>query len=65
MAFTQRHAVLVILLTSLIPIITSGVGIIQGPDHPEGMSIPPPESHDRMSEAVLLIVLDGLPAYIM
>ena len=65
MKINSRHAVIIILLSSLLPIITSGVTIIYGPDHPTNFSIDPPESHERMSDNVLLIILDGLPAYVM
>jgi len=57
--------VLAILLPSLIPIIFTGVNIFEGPSYPTGVSVDPPESHERISDGVLLIVLDGLPAYVM
>ena len=58
-------AVFAIILPLCIPLLTTGIDIIQGPDFPQGISIEPPEEHDRVSDAVLMIVLDGLPAYVM
>ena len=43
----------------------TGVNIFEGPEYPTGVSVEPPASHDRVSDGVLLIVLDGLPAYVM
>ncbi len=65
MIFSKKHLVLAILLPSLIPIVFTGINIFEGPEYPTGVSVEPPESHDRISDGVLLIVLDGLPAYVM
>jgi len=62
---SRKMAVFALIIPLLIPLATTGVSILQGPGYPEGISLQPPEEHDRVSEGILLIVLDGLPAYVM
>ncbi len=54
-----------LLLLALIPSVVTIPKLMVGADHPREMSISPPEEHDPLASKVLLIILDGLPAYVM
>ena len=60
-----RRLAVIILLLALIPSVVTVPHLLEGPDHPRGLSIPPLEEHDPLSSKVLLVILDGLPAYVM
>ncbi len=62
---SRKFVVLAILLPALVPLLTTGINIFNGADFPEDKFVEPLEEHERISEGVLLIVLDGLPGYIM
>ena len=62
---SRKSAVFALIIPMLIPLITTGISIVEGPDYPQKISIQPPEDHDRISDGILIIVLDGLPAYVM
>lgn len=62
---SKRITILAILLPAILPILFTGVSIFNGPESPQDLTVEPPEIHDRVSDGVLLIVLDGLPAYVM
>lgn len=60
-----RRLAVTILLLALIPSVATVPYLLEGPNHPRGFSIPPLEEHDPLSSKVLLVILDGLPAYVM
>jgi hypothetical protein len=60
-----RRIAFTLLFLALIPSIVTIPKLMVGADHPRGMSIIPPEEHDPLASKVLLIILDGLPAYVM
>ena len=60
-----KWAILLILASAILPVLITGTEVIGGLPAPDGENIPAPDSHDRMSESVLLIILDGLTAYVM
>ena len=60
-----RRLAVIILLLALIPSVVTVPHLLEGPDYPRGLSIPPLEEHDPLSSKVLLVILDGLPAYVM
>ena len=62
---SRKFVVLAILLPTLVPLLTTGINIFNGADFPEDKFVEPLEEHERISEGVLLIVLDGLPGYIL
>jgi len=53
------------LLLAVIPSIMTIPKLMEGPDYPRGLSIPPPEDHNPQTSKILLVILDGLPAYVM
>ena len=56
---------LILFALALIPTIISIPILFTGPDHPEGLSVSPPENHEALASSTLLVILDGLPAYVM
>ncbi len=60
-----RRIAVILLFLALIPSVATLPRLMAGADHPRGMSILPPEEHDPLASKVLLIILDGLPAYVM
>ena len=60
-----RRIAVILLLLALIPSIVTIPRLMAGAEHPRGMSILPPVEHDPLASKVLLIILDGLPAYVM
>ena len=60
-----RKLAVTMLLLALIPSVVTMPKLLEGPEHPRGLSIPPPEDHDPLASKVLLVILDGLPAYVM
>jgi len=60
-----RRLAVTMLLLALIPSVVTVPYLLEGPNHPRGLSIPPLEEHDPLSSKVLLVILDGLPAYVM
>jgi hypothetical protein len=52
-------------MLALIPALISMPILFNGPDNPEGLSISPPASHEPLASSVLLVILDGMPAYVM
>ena len=62
----QSYSVPLILVgLALLPIFISMPILFTGLDNPEGLSISPPENHDPLASSTLLVILDGLPAYVM
>jgi hypothetical protein len=61
----KPHASSILLALALIPLIVTIPSLISSTEYPNGMSVDPPESHTEMTSNVLLIILDGLPAYVM
>jgi hypothetical protein len=53
------------LVLALAPSIMTIPKLLEGPDHPRDLSIPPPEDHNPQTSKILLVLLDGLPAYVM
>jgi len=60
-----RRIAVILLLLALIPSIATIPRLMAGAEHPREMSILPPADHDPLASKVLLIILDGLPAYVM
>jgi len=63
--FKIGWVIALILFSTLLPAVFTGTKIFIGIPTIEGASIPPPESHQRLSGNVLMIILDGLPEYVM
>ena len=52
----------------ILGLFTAGISLpvlFMGPSYPEGLFVEPPEEHEPMASSTLLIILDGLPAYVM
>jgi len=60
-----RKLVTIMFLLALVPSILTIPKLMEGPDYPRGLSIPPPEDHNPQTSKILLVILDGLPAYVM
>ncbi|MEE2747180.1 MAG: alkaline phosphatase family protein, partial [Candidatus Thermoplasmatota archaeon] len=52
----------------ILGLFTAGISLpvlFMGPSYPEDLFVEPPEEHEPMASSTLLIILDGLPAYVM
>jgi hypothetical protein len=61
----QSHATRILLALAMIPLIVTIPSLITAVEYPTGLSVEPPESHSEMTTNILLVILDGLPAYVM
>ena len=64
----QGHPIsipVLLLVLALIPALISMPVLFNGPANPEGLSVSPPLNHEPLASNVLLVILDGLPAYVM
>lgn len=61
----KPHASSILLILAMIPLIVTIPSLISSTEYPTGLSVDPPESHSEMTTNVLLVILDGLPAYVM